>query len=69
MFKKPIILIWDKDKTEFPKADFLREDMREVLAIRAIIWNSSPGFINVCLQQLYEKIRPVPVDRLGTSLP
>jgi len=55
--KKNIILIWDKERTPWPAAESIPEHIREVLLIRAIIWNAEKDFRNVAITQILSKIK------------
>jgi len=63
-FKKKIVLIWDKERCGFPDISTIPEDLREVLLIRAIIWQAEKSFRKVVINDI---MKTLSVRKFGVS--
>ena len=55
--KKNLILVHDERSCPFPTGDGLPDDIKPVLAVKAIPYYREKAFRTVCIQQIFEKFQ------------
>ena len=56
--KKNIIVVWDKDRCEFPNKDTVPVDIQPILVFKAIKWDSEKDYREVALQKIVNEMKP-----------
>ena len=55
--KKNLILVHDERSCPFPTGDGIPDDIKPVLAVKAIPYYREKAFRTVCIQQIFEKFQ------------
>ena len=58
-YKKNIIIIWDKDNCSFPDINIIPENIRSVLYIKAINWNSEIIFRDIIINEIIKRLKNI----------